>query len=384
LHRETGSAVTSDEYYMKRALKLARRGLGRASPNPMVGAVIVKEGRVLGEGYHRRFGGKHAEIEALDAATEDVRGATLYVNLEPCCHYGKKTPPCLDAILKRGFRRVVVGTVDPNPLVNGRSVDVLREKGVEARVGVLANECLRLNESFFKYICTGMPFVTLKWAQTLDGKTAAVGGQSRWISSEPSLKLAHRLRSTHDAVLVGVGTVVADDPRLTVRLVRGRNPVRVVVDSNLRVPLGAGILGDYHSAKTIIATTDQADEARVSAVRDRGVEVLKVAKDASGEVDMSELLRTLGENNISSVLVEGGAAVATSLIKGGLADKLVVIIGPKILGSGQCGVNDLGVADMEGALKLAIEKVFRSGDDLVVEARFSACSHGREPPRCSR
>jgi len=362
--------VTSDEYYMKRALKLAGRGLGRTSPNPMVGAVIVKEGRVLGEGYHRRFGGKHAEIEALDAVTDDVRGATLYVNLEPCCHHGKKTPPCLDAILRYEFRRVVIGTVDPNPLVNGRSVDVLREKGVETKVGVLANECLRLNEVFFKYMWTGMPFVTLKWAQTLDGRTAAVDGQSRWISSEPSLKLAHRLRSTHDAVLVGVGTVIADDPQLTVRLVRGRSPVRVVVDSTLRVPLGAGILEDRHSARTVIATTDRADEARISAVRDMGAEVLKVAKDASGEVDMPELLRVLGERNISSVLVEGGAAVATSLIKRGLADKLVVIIGPKILGSGQSGVDDLGVAGMEGALRLVIEKVFRSGDDVVMEARF--------------
>ena len=362
--------MANDEYYMKRALKLARRGLGRTSPNPMVGAVIVREGKVLGEGYHRRYGGKHAEIEALDAATEDVRGATLYVNLEPCCHHGKKTPPCLDAILKHDFGRVVVGTVDPNPAVNGRSVDALRDRGVETKVGVMANECLRLNEVFFKYMCTGMPFVTLKWAQTLDGRTAAVGGQSRWISSEPSLKLAHRLRSTHDAVLVGVGTVIADDPQLTVRLVRGRNPVRVVVDSTLRVPLGAGILGDRHSARTVIATTDRADEARVSAVRDAGAEVLRVASDANGEVDMSELLRVLGENNISSVLVEGGAAVATSLVKRGLADKLVVIIGPKILGSGRSGVDDLGVAEMDSALRLVIEKAFRSGDDVVMEARF--------------
>ena len=225
---------THDEFFMRRALTLARRGLGRTSPNPMVGAVLVRQGEIVGEGYHRRYGGPHAEVEALRDAGENIAGATMYVTLEPCCHRGKKTPPCLDALLGRGLARVVIGTIDPNPEVSGRSVRALEGTGIETTVGVLEEECRRLNEAYFKYIQTRIPFVTLKVAQTLDGKIASSTGDARWISSEASRRLAHRLRSVHDAVLVGIGTVLADDPLLTVRLARGRNPLRVIVDSTLR------------------------------------------------------------------------------------------------------------------------------------------------------
>ena len=200
-------AKLSDEFYMKKALALARRGLGQTSPNPMVGALIVKSGKIIGQGYHRRFGGSHAEINAINSANSDINGATLYVTLEPCCHKKKKTPPCLDTLLKYKWKRIVIGTLDPNPKVNGRSIAILKQKGIETKVGVLEEECQSLNEAYFKYIRTGMPYVTLKFAQTLDGRIATSTGDSKWISSKPSLKWAHRLRSLHDAVLVGAGAV---------------------------------------------------------------------------------------------------------------------------------------------------------------------------------
>ena len=358
----------NDEYYMKLALALARRGLGKASPNPMVGALIVKGGKIIGQGYHRRFGGPHAEINAISDANGNLNGATLYVTLEPCCHRGKKTPPCLDTLLKYNWKRVVVGMVDPNPKVNGRSIEILKQKGVETRVDVLKEECQSLNEAYFKYIQTGIPFVTLKFAQTLDGRIATATGDSKWISSEPSLKWAHRLRSLHDAVLVGVGTVLKDDPQVTVRLVKGRSPLRIVVDSRLRIPLSSKILKDLESAPTIIAATSQADIEQAFALSVMGIEVLTIGEDSEGMVDLKELLHKLGKKNISSVLVEGGATTITSFIRQGLADKIVAIIAPKIMGEGVEAVGDLGILKVGRALKLSFDKVYRKGEDVVVEA----------------
>ncbi len=359
----------NDEYYMKLALAFARRGLGKTSPNPMVGAVIVKSGKVIGQGYHERFGGPHAEVNAISDAKGDLNGTTLYVTLEPCCHKGKKTPPCLDTLLKYKWKRVVVGTIDPNPKVNGRSIEILKQKGIETKVGVLQEECQKLNEVYFKYIQTGFPFVTLKFAQTLDGRIATSTGDSRWISSEPSLKWAHRLRSLHDAVLVGVGTVLKDDPQLTVRLVRGRNPLRVVADSRLRIPLNSKILKDPENAPTIIAATSQADIEKMFALSIMGIEVLTVEEDREGTVDLKDLLQKLGKRNISSVLVEGGATTITSFIRQGLADRIVVIIAPKVMGKGVEAVGDLGILKVSRALKLSFDKVYRKGKDVVVEAR---------------
>ena len=359
----------NDEYYMRKALALARRGLGKTSPNPVVGALIVKNGDIVGQGYHRRFGGPHAEVNAIRDAGRDITGATLYVTLEPCCHLKKKTPPCLDAILKHDWSRVVVGTPDPNPQVNGRSIEALKQRGIETRVGVLEEECRRLNEVYFKYIRTGVPFITLKFAQTLDGRIASATGDSRWISSSPSLKLAHRLRSLHDAVLVGVGTVLADDPQLTVRLVKGRNPLRVVADSTLKTPLTAKALADQKSAPTVLATTKRADPGKLSAMENAGIEVVVVAEEKGGRLDLSDLFRKLGERGISSVLVEGGAGLITSVLRDRLADRLVVIVAPRIMGKGIEAVGDLDITDVRQALALSFVKTFRSGDDLVIEAR---------------
>jgi len=359
----------NDDYFMRKALALARRGLGKTSPNPMVGALFVRDGTIIGQGYHRRYGGSHAEVNAIEDAKTEINGATLYVTLEPCCHHGKKTPPCLNELLKYKLGRVVIGTADPNPQVNGRSIEAFKKRGIETTVGVLGEECQRLNEVYFKHIQTGMPFVTLKFAQTLDGRIASAGGDSRWISSEPSLKLAHKLRSHHDAVLVGAGTVLADDPRLTVRLVRGRSPLRVVVDSGLRIPPKSKVLQEQETAPTLIAATSCADRGKLSSLKQKGIEVLNVSEGGEGEVDLKDLLSKLGERNISSILVEGGAAIITSFIRRKLADRLVVIVAPKLMGAGTDAVGDLGIPDVSRALKLSLVKTYRSGEDLVIDAR---------------
>jgi len=359
--------LSHDEKYMRQALGLARRGLGKTSPNPMVGAVIVKGGRVIGEGYHRYFGGNHAEVDAINNATEDVSGATMYVTLEPCCHYGK-TPPCVEAVIRSNIGRVVIGTLDPYPEMRGKSREILQQHGIESSVGVLEEECRALNEVYLKYTTTGIPFVTVKFAQTLDGRIAAAGS-SRWISSPESRKLAHRLRTHHDAILVGLGTVLADDPELTVRLARGRNPTRIILDSRLRIPLEARVLADQPAARTLVAATPAADKEKLAALRKMGIEVVTVPPDAQGKVDVRELLKILAQRQVSSVLVEGGAETITSFLRLGLADKLVVFIAPKILGKGTDSVGELNITDISRALKLSFERVYRSGEDIVVEAR---------------
>ncbi len=356
------------EDYMKQALQLARRGIGKTSPNPMVGAVIVKDNRIIGRGYHRRYGGKHAEINAIENAVEAVAGATLYVSLEPCCHHGK-TPPCTEAIIRSHIGKVVIGALDPNPKVNGQSVEILRRQGIETRVGVLEEECRSLNEAHFKYMATGIPLVTVKFAQTLDGRIAASTGNSRWISSPASRRLAHKLRSLNDAIIVGAGTVLADNPQLTVRLVRGRSPIRVILDSRLRMPLEAKVLAEQEEAPTIIATTSGADEAKRHALQRMGIEVLVIRPDERGEVHLGHLLEVLGQRNISSVLVEGGAETITSFLRLGLADRLVAIVAPKIMGKGIEAVGELNIKEAGQALKLSFTRVYRSGEDVVMEAR---------------
>jgi diaminohydroxyphosphoribosylaminopyrimidine deaminase/5-amino-6-(5-phosphoribosylamino)uracil reductase len=357
---------TLDAQYMRQALGLARRGLGWVSPNPMVGAVIVKGGRVIARGYHRRYGGDHAEVDALKHAKEEVAGATLYVTLEPCRHWGK-TPPCTDAIIKAGIGRVVVGMLDPFPEMRGKSIALLKEKGIDCAVGVLEEDCRAVNEVYLKWVTAGLPYVTVKWAQTLDGKIA--GGGSRWISSPESLKLAHKLRATHDAILVGVNTVVKDDPRLTTRLVKGRSPVRVILDSRLRVPLDSKVLAEQDKAKTLMASTPAAPQKKLAALKKLGVEVLTVPPDSAGRVDIKALLKTLARRQISSVLVEGGAQTITSFLRQGLYDKAIAIIAPKIMGAG------LAITDVRRSLKLKVNKVYRSGEDIVVVGEGKGQQH---------
>jgi len=362
--------MNNHEYYMRLALKLAQKGRGFVSPNPLVGALIVKDGQIIGRGYHQRYGDHHAEVNAFQDAGKNVAGATLYVTLEPCCHKGK-TPPCVDSILEHKIKRVIIGAVDSNPLVSCQGINYLQSKGIEVITGILEQECRKLNEVFFHYMETGLPFVTLKYAQTLDGRIATATGQSKWISSPAAIKFAHRLRAEHDAILVGSGTVLQDNPELTVRHVRGRNPLRVIVDSKLEIPLQAKILAVTAQAQTLIATTKKADDHQFKQFQDRGAEIITVAADKNGNVDLKKLLKILAAKNISSVLVEGGAKIITSILRNNLSNRLITIISPKILGEGISAVGDLHITSLASAKKLFIKKIKKIGSDIMIDSRLA-------------
>ena len=358
-----------DELYMRRALKLAGKGCGNVSPNPMVGCVIVKGERIIGEGWHECCGENHAEINAIEKATESVSGSTIYVTLEPCSHHGR-TPPCVKRLIAERPARIVIGITDPNPLVAGRGIEALQKTGITVTVGVLEEACRELNEVFFKFISTREPFVTLKYAQTLDGRIATAKGHSQWISSPPSRRFAHILRSTHDAILVGAGTVLADDPELTVRLVKGKNPLRIVLDSNIRMPLTAKILKNQDQARTLIITSPDAPRQKTAALQAMGIETMAVEETVRGRIDFKKLLGALGKRSISSLLIEGGAGVITTVLKGALADRLVVVMAPKIIGKGIEAVGNLGLIRMDQAIRLCKGRISKRGDDMIYDMRF--------------
>ncbi|MDR7481507.1 MAG: bifunctional diaminohydroxyphosphoribosylaminopyrimidine deaminase/5-amino-6-(5-phosphoribosylamino)uracil reductase RibD [Armatimonadota bacterium] len=319
-----------DLRYMEEALALAARAAGRTSPNPMVGAVVVAGGEVVGRGFHARAGEPHAEILALREAGARARGATVYVTLEPCAHQGR-TGPCAEALIAAGVRRVVAAMADPDRQVRGRGFERLRAAGVEVEVGLLENRARRLNEAFVKHRATGLPFVTLKWAMSLDGRIAGAGGRPVAITGEAARRFAHGLRDTHDVVLVGVGTVLADDPLLTCRLPGGRNPMRVVVDSRLRTPPTARVVATAAETPTLVATTAAAPAERVAALRRAGVEVLVQAHEEP-RVRLSSLLEELGRRGALAVLVEGGAEVHAAFLAAGLADKVIALVAPVLIG----------------------------------------------------
>lgn len=363
-------ASRSAEAFMRLALEEARRALGRTSPNPTVGAVLVKGGRVIARGHHRKAGQPHAEVVAIRRAGAAARGADLYTTLEPCDHYGR-TPPCTLAILEAGVRQVICASFDPNPLVNGKGIARLRRAGIPVRTGVLRAEADRLNQPFFKYVRTGLPWVTLKSAITLDGKIATATGDSRWISGERARAWAHRLRDQVDAIVVGANTVLLDNPRLTTRLPRGggHNPVRVVVDSRLRLSAQRAVFAKTSRAPTIVATLQNPSGLRARRLRRRGVEVLRV-RERGGRIDLEDLLHQLGGRGMLHLLVEGGAQLHAGFLRQGLADELVLFIAPSLIGGdGPSWVGSLGVRRIKQAIKvrdLAVESV---GEDLLVRAR---------------
>lgn len=323
---------------MQQCLSLAKKGRGAVSPNPLVGAILVKGGRIVARGYHRRFGGPHAEVECLRSYRGDASSATLYVNLEPCSHFGK-TPPCTDLILRSGIRRVIVAMRDPNPLVSGRGIRRLRSAGVEVLMGVLEEEAAVLNRFFVKHITTGMPYVHLKLAQSLDGKIADSGGNSRWISSPESRSLVHQWRAEYDAILVGAGTVEKDNPALTVRMVRGRNPDVVVLDGRFRVPSWSRIFSVNRSRRIFLCIGRNAarrQTRRTAALRKRGIEVIEFQSER-GHLSLKKVLRVLYSRGIGSLLVEGGGMVFSDFIRNGLADELSVFVAPRIIGEGVDG-----------------------------------------------
>lgn len=331
---------STDEKYMRMALKLAGKARGRTSPNPMVGAVLVKNGSIIGRGYHRKAGTPHAEAIALSKAGTAAEGATLYVTLEPCSHTDKRTPPCTIAIVQGRVSRVVAAMHDPNPKVSGNGANALRAEGIEVVTGVLEKEARRLNEAYIKHVTTGTPLVTLKIAQTLDGKIATAKGESKWITGEEARKEAHRLRDRNDAVLVGINTVLKDDPSLTTRIPGGRDAVRVIVDGRLRIPLNARVLTQKSSTGTIIATSAGASKSRIAALQKAGAEVLTV-KGSSGRVNLKDLLRMLGKRGIMSVMIEGGAEISASALNSRLVDKVVLFIAPRLM-TGQDSISCIG------------------------------------------
>ncbi|NLY39952.1 MAG: bifunctional diaminohydroxyphosphoribosylaminopyrimidine deaminase/5-amino-6-(5-phosphoribosylamino)uracil reductase RibD [Firmicutes bacterium] len=358
----------SDEKYMWMALDLARQGRGSTNPNPMVGAVLVKDGAIVGTGYHRLAGGPHAEIVALRQAGERARGATLYVNLEPCSHYGR-TGPCVDAVIKAGVSRVVAAMEDPNSRVAGRGFQKLRAAGIAVETGLLAEKARRLNEVFIKYITTGLPFVSIKTAMTMDGKIATRTGASHWITGEKARQFVHRLRHNSDAVMVGIETVLQDDPRLTARLAGGggKDPLRVIVDSSARLPLEARVINPGSRARTLLATTGAAAPEKLSALRAKGVEIA-VLPAKGGKVDLHALMRTLGEMEIASLLVEGGGTLNYSLLQAGLVDKLYLFIAPLIFGgrNSPTAFGGEGVAAVEQAWQVHDLELKQFDGDLLL------------------
>ena len=358
--------IVDDSYYMGIAIRLARRGAGKTSPNPMVGAVIVANGNIIGQGYHKKCGDHHAEINAINSAKKNIKGSTFYITLEPCSHYGR-TPPCIDALIRENPGRVVVGSLDPNPEVNGKGIKILRSKGIKVDVGICETECMKLNEHYFKFVKTGMPYITVKYAQTLDGRIATKSGDSQWISSEASRRYVHRLRSINQGIMVGAGTVVADNPQLTVRHVRGKNPFRIIVDSKLRIPIKSSVLTDANACLTIIATTSDAPAAKIAAVKKQGAEIWVVKKERDGRVSLRDLLRKLGKREIMSVLVEGGSEIITSLLKAGLVDKMIIPIAPMIVGKGLEAIGDLNINKINNSIRFTSFKTMKKGDDIIFE-----------------
>ncbi len=373
-----------DIRFMKRAIQLAKRGMGKTSPNPMVGAVIVKDGRIIAEGYHKRFGEDHAEVDALKKVGFSAHGATMYVNLEPCSHYGK-TPPCVDAIIRSGIKRVVMGMLDPNPLVSGRGALKLVRNGIEVKIGVMEDKCIRLNVSFVTLHTLGRPFVNLKIASTMDGKIATSKGESRWITSFPSRVTVHRMRASHDAIIVGIGTVLRDNPKLDVRHVKGKNPAVVVVDTSLKTPTNSKVLSGKR--RVILVAGENPNPRRKEALQAQGAEILEVEEEAPGILNLRKALEELGKMGISSIMVEGGERIFSYLLGNGLCDKITLFLAPKLLGGAESkGFFSWGKPEsIKEAIPLAINGVKTIGGDILIEAKITDIEKAyRERALCSQ
>jgi diaminohydroxyphosphoribosylaminopyrimidine deaminase/5-amino-6-(5-phosphoribosylamino)uracil reductase len=358
-------------FYMRRALKLAKKGLGRTSPNPLVGAVIVKGGHIVGEGYHQRAGLPHAEVEAIKAAGQRTRGADLYVTLEPCHHRGR-TPPCTEAILKAGIKQVFVGMRDPNPHVEGRGIEYLQSQGVKVETDILKQECLHLNEVFIKYVTKGLPFLSLKLAATLDGKIALARRETNWITNEKSRRFGHHLRDIHDAILVGINTIIKDDPLLTTRLPqkRRKDPLRFILDTHLRIPLEAKVLHLNSLSPTIIVTSFNASLEKIKSLQRLGAEVWQVETEKQ-RLSLLALLKKVVKKEITSVLIEGGAEVATSFLSNRLVDKVYFFYAPKIIGDGNLSmIGKLDFIFLKEDFFLKNLSLRRFGNDILISGYF--------------
>ncbi|MCB7128889.1 MAG: bifunctional diaminohydroxyphosphoribosylaminopyrimidine deaminase/5-amino-6-(5-phosphoribosylamino)uracil reductase RibD [Candidatus Brocadiales bacterium] len=364
---------------MQVALELAGKGIGRVEPNPMVGAVMVKDGKVVGQGHHEYFGGPHAEVCVLEEAGSSSRGATLYVTLEPCAHHGK-TSPCVERLIEAGIKRVVMATMDPNPETKSKGADKLRQAGVEIVTGVMAEEAGKLNAPFFKLMTVGLPYVTAKWAMSLDGKTATHTGDSQWISSQESREYAHKVRSQMDMMVVGIGTVLRDDPLLTCRHHEGgRNPKRLVMDTRARLPLDSKLVRTVSESEVVVATTHHAPAERLDKLSKAGCRLM-IVEGRGSKVDPVELMMLLGKEKITNILVEGGGILMASFFEEGLVDKVMAFISPKIIGGGEASMPVLGIgADkVEDALALKDVSTRVFGEDVLIEG-IVPHTHKQEP-----
>ncbi|WP_084554758.1 bifunctional diaminohydroxyphosphoribosylaminopyrimidine deaminase/5-amino-6-(5-phosphoribosylamino)uracil reductase RibD [Eubacterium xylanophilum] len=360
--------MNREERYMQEALEIARTAEGHTSPNPMVGCVVVKDDRIISKACHEKYGEFHAERNALLRCEEDASGAELFVTLEPCCHQGK-TPPCTDIIIENNVSKVYVGSMDPNPKVAGNGVKILREHGIEVQTGVLEGECLELNEIFFHYITSNRPFVAMKYAMTLDGKIATYTGDSKWITGEIARNHVHQLRNKYSAILVGIDTVLADDPMLNCRLDGGVNPVRVILDSKLRVPLECNLVRTAKDISTIVVYTKE-NPGAVDKLKEKGITCIRI--EGEDQVNLDCLLDILGERNIDSVLVEGGGSIHGSFLKERLVDRVYAYIAPKLIGGcdAKSPVEGCGIQLMRDALELNKTEIITLGNDICVTGRL--------------
>ena len=371
MDKSTGKSMDKkmkDQEYMQLALELAQKGLGKVNPNPLVGAVIVKDQRIIGQGFHETYAGPHAEPNAFSSCMEDCEGATLYVTLEPCCHHGK-TPPCTDLIIKNKISRVIIGTQDPNPLVAGMGIKMLKENGITVEIGVLEKECTQLNSVFFHYIQTKTPFVAMKYAMTLDGKIATYSGQSKWITGIHTREHVHLLRHTYTAIMVGVDTVIMDDPALTCRLKEGAglDPVRIVCDTMLRIPLSSKLVQTAKEIPTYIACCCEDDE-KMNKLADSGCQILQTRKE-EGHVSLPHLMNILHNKTIDCILLEGGATLNFSALKSGIVNKVYAYIAPKLFGgeNAKTPVGGKGISDLETAFSLGNRRLTIFGEDILLE-----------------
>jgi diaminohydroxyphosphoribosylaminopyrimidine deaminase/5-amino-6-(5-phosphoribosylamino)uracil reductase len=356
----------TDIKFMKEALALAVKAEGLTSPNPLVGAVIVKGNKIVGRGYHKKAGSKHAEIIAIQSAKTKTKGATLYTNLEPCSHFGK-TPPCAPEVIKAGIKRVVIAMEDPNPLVNGKGTEKLKSAGIDVRTGILEQEAKKINEIYIKYITKKMPFVALKWAMGLDGKIATRTGDSKWISGKNSRKFVHRLRGKFDAVLIGKGTLLRDNPQLTTHGLGVKEPKKIIIDENGEIPLNCNLF-KLNAGSIILATTNKINQEKAMTLEQKSVEIIVCKRDKNG-VNLKELMIELANREITSVLVEGGGTINASFIENGLADKLIIFMSPILIG-GKDAISPLegkGVEKVAKAVALKNCSTQKIGEDIVVE-----------------
>ena len=361
--------MNEKEKYMKRVLELAKKGMGKTSPNPMVGCVVVKDEKIISEGFHEQFGGFHAERNALLKYGKEAEGAELYVNLEPCCHQGK-TPPCTEIIIEKKIKKVYVGCLDSNPLVAGKGIQILREHGIEVETGILEEECRTLNEVFFRYVETEIPFVAMKYAMTLDGKIACETGDSKWVTGEESRNHVQYLRNQYRGIMVGIGTVLADNPMLNCRMAGGRNPVRIICDSRLRIPNDCQIVETAKEQETIVAYC-QGNEEKLEQLKQKGIQLLQISQE-NGGLCLPELMKKLGKYKIDSILLEGGGTLNASMLREHLVQRVYAFVAPKLVAGAEAKspIEGKGIEKMREAISLHNVETAFYGKDICITGRI--------------